>query len=70
MNTITIDKIKEKYPLHWLVWNNDYQELEEHLKMEKVSKGFLYLYKSNHDNRAQIFFFFIFNKRNYISKNY
>lgn len=26
---ISIDNIKEQYPLHWLVWNNDYQELQE-----------------------------------------
>uniref|UniRef100_A0A182PN58 Ankyrin repeat domain-containing protein n=1 Tax=Anopheles epiroticus TaxID=199890 RepID=A0A182PN58_9DIPT len=26
---ITIDKIKESYPIHWHVWNNDYQELQQ-----------------------------------------
>ncbi|XP_053683510.1 ankyrin repeat domain-containing protein 13D [Sabethes cyaneus] len=26
---ITIDKIKEKYPIHWFVWNNDFCELQQ-----------------------------------------
>ncbi|XP_040162660.1 ankyrin repeat domain-containing protein 13D isoform X1 [Anopheles arabiensis] len=26
---ITIDKIKENFPIHWHVWNNDYQELQQ-----------------------------------------
>lgn len=26
---ITIDKIKEKYPIHWYVWNNDFQDLQQ-----------------------------------------
>ncbi|KXJ71210.1 ankyrin repeat domain-containing protein 13D isoform X2 [Aedes albopictus] len=26
---LTIDKIKEKYPIHWLVWNNDFRELQQ-----------------------------------------
>uniref|UniRef100_A0A182RLV8 Ankyrin repeat domain-containing protein n=1 Tax=Anopheles funestus TaxID=62324 RepID=A0A182RLV8_ANOFN len=25
----SIDKIKESFPIHWLVWNNDYQELQQ-----------------------------------------
>uniref|UniRef100_A0A182MCJ0 Ankyrin repeat domain-containing protein n=1 Tax=Anopheles culicifacies TaxID=139723 RepID=A0A182MCJ0_9DIPT len=26
---ISVDKIKENFPLHWHVWNNDYQELQQ-----------------------------------------
>ncbi|XP_050067113.1 ankyrin repeat domain-containing protein 13D [Anopheles maculipalpis] len=26
---ISIDKIKENFPIHWHVWNNDYQELQQ-----------------------------------------
>lgn len=26
---LTIDKIKEKYPIHWFVWNNDFRELQQ-----------------------------------------
>ncbi|XP_035892592.1 ankyrin repeat domain-containing protein 13D [Anopheles stephensi] len=26
---ISIDKIKESFPIHWHVWNNDYQELQQ-----------------------------------------
>ncbi|XP_014209617.1 ankyrin repeat domain-containing protein 13D isoform X2 [Copidosoma floridanum] len=26
---VTIDEIKQTYPLHWLVWNNDHQELDK-----------------------------------------
>uniref|UniRef100_A0AAG5DHT3 Ankyrin repeat domain-containing protein n=1 Tax=Anopheles atroparvus TaxID=41427 RepID=A0AAG5DHT3_ANOAO len=26
---ITVEKIKECFPIHWLVWNNDYQELQQ-----------------------------------------
>ncbi|KFB53858.1 AGAP010677-PA-like protein [Anopheles sinensis] len=26
---ITVDKIKECFPIHWYVWNNDYQELQQ-----------------------------------------
>ncbi|XP_058461154.1 ankyrin repeat domain-containing protein 13B isoform X2 [Malaya genurostris] len=25
---ITVDKIKEKYPIHWFVWNNEFNELQ------------------------------------------
>lgn len=31
-----VSEIKEKYPLHYLIWNNDYQELEKELKENKV----------------------------------
>ncbi|KAG5680971.1 hypothetical protein PVAND_010445 [Polypedilum vanderplanki] len=30
-----VSEIKKKYPLHYLVWNNDYQELENLLKENK-----------------------------------
>jgi hypothetical protein len=30
------DAIKQKYPLHYLVWNNDTDELEQLIKQEKV----------------------------------
>uniref|UniRef100_A0A182WE89 Ankyrin repeat domain-containing protein n=1 Tax=Anopheles minimus TaxID=112268 RepID=A0A182WE89_9DIPT len=26
---ISVDKIKENFPIHWHVWNNDYQELQQ-----------------------------------------
>ncbi|XP_053669273.1 ankyrin repeat domain-containing protein 13D isoform X2 [Anopheles marshallii] len=26
---ISVDKIKESFPIHWHVWNNDYQELQQ-----------------------------------------
>lgn len=26
---LTVDKIKEQYPIHWLVWNNDFRELQQ-----------------------------------------
>ncbi|XP_058831099.1 ankyrin repeat domain-containing protein 13B isoform X2 [Topomyia yanbarensis] len=26
---ITVDKIKEKYPIHWFVWNNEIDELQQ-----------------------------------------
>lgn len=31
-------QIQEEYPLHWLVWNNDYEELLEALVEQKVIK--------------------------------
>lgn len=31
-----VSEIKEKYPLHYLVWKNDYDELEKILKENKV----------------------------------
>jgi hypothetical protein len=33
----TISEIKSKWPLHYLVWENDYVELERVLKENKVS---------------------------------
>lgn len=31
-------EIKANYPLHFLVWQNDFEELEKVLKSEEVSK--------------------------------
>lgn len=31
-----VSEVKEKYPLHFLVWNNEFQELETLLKENKV----------------------------------
>lgn len=31
-----VSEIKEKFPLHYLIWNNEYQELEKELKENKV----------------------------------
>lgn len=35
---ISIDEIPRKYPLHWCVWNDNYQELQQLLKSEKVGQ--------------------------------
>lgn len=32
-----VESIEKKYPLHWLVWNNSYEELQEKLKNEAVN---------------------------------
>ena len=34
---ITTDLIKSEYPLHWLIWNNNYQELSKELSNNCVS---------------------------------
>ncbi|KAL0272496.1 UNVERIFIED_CONTAM: hypothetical protein PYX00_005438 [Menopon gallinae] len=34
----SIETIKEQYPLHWLVWNNDYEELESVLSKDECNK--------------------------------
>lgn len=33
-----VKEIRERFPIHFLVWNNDYQELENFLKEKKVRK--------------------------------
>lgn len=43
-----VQEIQEQYPVHYLVWNNEYQELERALKENKVDYNFL------------LFFFLIF----------
>ncbi|CAG5089483.1 Similar to Ankrd13d: Ankyrin repeat domain-containing protein 13D (Mus musculus) [Cotesia congregata] len=43
---VNIDKIKETYPLHWLVWNNDYNELDRLLSTNQHDK-------EKHDNRGR-----------------
>jgi len=30
----SIDFIKSEYPLHWLVWNNEYKELDKELSQK------------------------------------
>lgn len=32
----SLEKIQQDYPLHWLVWNNDYEELDQALATKKV----------------------------------
>lgn len=32
-----VKEIKENYPLHYLVWNNEHQDLEKLLKENKVN---------------------------------
>lgn len=34
---MSIADIKANYPLHWLVWNNDFVELQDILSSETVS---------------------------------
>lgn len=29
--------LKEMFPLHWLIWNNDFEELDKELALKKVS---------------------------------
>ncbi|XP_043254543.1 ankyrin repeat domain-containing protein 13D isoform X2 [Colletes gigas] len=43
---VNIDTIQKNYPLHWLVWNNNYVELEDELssKLHDIEK---------HDNRGR-----------------
>ncbi|XP_015111421.1 ankyrin repeat domain-containing protein 13D isoform X2 [Diachasma alloeum] len=43
---VNIDKIKETYPLHWLVWNNDHVELDRLLSTNQHNK-------EQHDNRGR-----------------
>ncbi|KAG8036043.1 hypothetical protein G9C98_004622 [Cotesia typhae] len=43
---VNIDKIKETYPLHWLVWNNYYNELDRLLSTNQHDK-------EKHDNRGR-----------------
>lgn len=31
LQKMTIDEIKQQYPLHYLVWTNDYEELKKEL---------------------------------------
>jgi hypothetical protein len=41
--TVMVDsdsEIRQKYPLHYLVWNNDFQELESVLRENKVNLEF------------------------------
>lgn len=33
---ISLEKIKEDYLIHYYVWNNDYRELKDAIKEEKV----------------------------------
>ncbi|KAK0174482.1 hypothetical protein PV327_010245 [Microctonus hyperodae] len=43
---VNIDRIKETYPLHWLVWNNNYTELDKVLSTNECEK-------EKHDNRGR-----------------
>lgn len=33
---ISVAEIKDKYPLHWLVWNNQHDDLQEVLQCKQV----------------------------------
>ena len=35
----TLEEIKQEYPLHWHIWQNNVDELKELLKNEKASNG-------------------------------
>lgn len=41
----TEDEIKVEYPLHFLIWNDDFEELENALKNKEVSVFILLLIK-------------------------
>ncbi|XP_043282604.1 ankyrin repeat domain-containing protein 13D isoform X2 [Venturia canescens] len=43
---VNTDWIKKTYPLHWLVWNNDYVELDKELSTNQHDK-------EKHDNRGR-----------------
>lgn len=34
---VEIEFIQKEYPLHWLVWQNDYKQLDLLLKKKEVS---------------------------------
>lgn len=34
----TLEEIKQEYPLHWHIWQNNIDELRELLKNDKVSE--------------------------------
>lgn len=33
---MSTDQIQADYPLHWLVWNNDFEELQQALDLQQV----------------------------------
>jgi hypothetical protein len=39
----SIDFIKSEYPLHWLVWNNEYKELDQELSKKATSVSVKYI---------------------------
>lgn len=39
----TAEQIKIEFPLHWLVWNNSYQELQEEISKKVVRFSILIL---------------------------
>lgn len=39
------ESIETKFPLHWLVWNNSYEELQEKLKNETVNNTIMIFHK-------------------------
>lgn len=40
-----MESIEKKFPLHWLVWNNSYEELQEKLKNETVNNTIMIFHK-------------------------
>lgn len=42
---VTTEEIKENFPLHYLVWNNDYQDLKSFIDENPVSiYKYMYIY--------------------------
>lgn len=39
----TVEQIKIEFPLHWLVWNNSYQELQEEITKKVVRFTLIFL---------------------------
>lgn len=34
---LSVEEVNRRYPIHWLVWNNQYEELQDSLQSKKVS---------------------------------
>lgn len=34
---ISVEQIKQEYPLHWCVWNDNFQDLRQLLNAQNVS---------------------------------
>jgi hypothetical protein len=40
---ITADEVSQRYPIHWLVWNNQHEELKTSLEGNRVSQLYINL---------------------------